>query len=101
MSREEFERITQTGGATLKKGKPVELKTGWHVGLEGVVTDSIEEAVATIETFKGNCGIWIEQGRYYIDKVVRVRTKKAAFQLGREHNQLSVFQWSTKRVVYL
>ena len=48
----------------------------------------------------GNCGVWFENGVYYIDHSFRVDTKREALELGRKFNQISVFGWRTKKLAY-
>lgn len=48
----------------------------------------------------GNCGVWLENGIYYVDHSFRVDTKKEAIAIGRKHNQISVFGWKRKNLAY-
>ena len=48
----------------------------------------------------GNCGVWFENGVYYIDHSFRVDTKREALEIGRKFNQISVFGWRTKKLAY-
>jgi len=40
-----------------------------------------------------NLGVWIDNGKAYIDQSVRVLGKKKALQLGKALNQISVWDW--------
>ena len=61
---------------------------------------SPQEAIKAVRAYGGNCGVWFENGIYYIDKSHRVTTKKDALQLGREKNQISILQWRTMKLIY-
>lgn len=93
-------KITNNGGLTLKAGKPITYKSGWQVATEGLETTDIKEAMRMIKAFGGNCGIWLENGIYYIDKSHRVSTKREAMEIGRKCNQISVLRWRDMGLVY-
>ena len=93
-------KITNNGGLTLKAGKPITYKSGWQVATEGVETTDIHEAIKMIKAFGGNCGVWLENGVYYIDKSKRVNTKREAMEIGRACNQISVLKWSNMSLAY-
>ena len=93
-------KIKNNGGLTLKNGKIVEYKTGYQVATEGVITSDITEVRALIKKFDGNCGLWLENGVWYIDCCHRVATKRDALALGRECKQISIFKWADKSLIY-
>lgn len=93
-------KIENNGGLTLKYGKIITYKTGYQVATEGFETKDINEAMKLIRMYDGNCGVWLENGIYYIDKSHRVSTKKEALEIGRTHNQISVLNWRTMGLVY-
>lgn len=93
-------KLENNDGLTLKNGKIIIYKTGYQVATEGIETINIHEAMKAIKAFNGNCGVWFENGIYYIDKSHRVTTKRDALQLGREKNQISILQWSTMKLIY-
>lgn len=93
-------KLQENDGLTLKHGKPITYKTGYQVATEGIVTASPREAINAVKAYKGDCGLWYEKGLYYIDKSHRVNTKKEALQVGRDHNQISVLQWATMKLIY-
>lgn len=88
-------KLNNEDGLTLKRGKVITYKSGWQVATEGKETTDIYEAMAIIREYKGDCGIWYNEGIYYIDKSHRVNTKKEALTIGRECNQMSVLCWRT------
>ena len=95
-----IKKLKNNDGLTLKNGKIIAYKTGYQVATEGVETTDMKEAMKAIKEFNGNCGVWLENGIYYIDKSHRVTTKKDALQLGREKNQISILQWRTMKLIY-
>ena len=95
-----LENLKNNDGLTLKNGNPVTYKTGWQVATEGVETRSAADALKAIKAFGENCGIWFSDGIYYIDKSMRVNTKKEAMKIGRAFNQISVLSWKNMQLAY-
>lgn len=93
-------KIENCGGLTLKGGKPVIYKSGYQVATEGLAFENIQDAMNAIRAYGGNCGVWLENGIYYIDKSKRVSTKREALEIGREHNQISILKWSNMSLIY-
>ena len=84
-----IKKLVNNEGLTLKNGKLIEYKTGWQVAVYGVEVQTAREAI-----------IWFADGIYYIDKSFRVDTKREALEIGREHNQISIFGWQRKNLAY-
>ena len=95
-----LKKIENNGGLTLKKGKSITYKTGWQVATEGVTTTDITKVREYIKAYGGNCGLWLENGIWYIDKSKRVNTKKEAMEIGKKCNQISVLKWSDMSLAY-
>jgi len=93
-------KIQDNGGLTLKNGKPITYKTGWQVATEGIETADMHEAMKAIKVYGGNCGIWLSDGIWYIDKSFRANTKKQALDIGRACNQISILRWRDMGLVY-
>lgn len=93
-------KVENNGGLTLKYGKIITYKTGYQVATEGFETKDINEAMKLIRMLGGNCGVWLENGIYYIDRSHRVSTKREALRIGKECNQISVLNWKTMGLVY-
>lgn len=93
-------KLANNDGMTLKNGKPIEYKTGWQVATEGYETKDQKEAIQYIKGYEGNCGVWFADGIYYIDKSYRVNTKREGLEVGRKHNQISIFGWARKNLAY-
>lgn len=92
--------LENNGGFTLSHGHKIVYKTGWQVATSGETATTPEGCMALIKKFNGNCGVWLENGIYYVDEGKRVSTKKEALSIGRAHNQISVYGWATGRLAY-
>ena len=64
------------------------------------MTTDVVEAVKMVNLYNGNCGIWLADGIYYVDKSHRVNTKREALEIGRKCQQISVLKWSTMQLIY-
>lgn len=95
-----IKKLKEEEGLTLKKGKPITYKTGYQVAVYGIETTDPEVAIKTVREYKGNCGIWYSNGIYYIDKSLRVTTKRDALSLGRQCKQISILKWADMSLVY-
>lgn len=93
-------KLANNDGLTLKAGKIISYKTGWQVADHGIEAHSPEEAIKAVRSMEGNCEIWLENGVYYVDHSFRVDTRKEALDIGRKHNQISVFGWKRKNLAY-
>lgn len=93
-------KLTNNDGLTLKAGKIITYKTGWQVADHGVAVATAEEAIKAVRQMDGNCGVWLENGIYYIDHSFRVSTKREAMEIGKAHNQISVLCWRTMGLAY-
>lgn len=95
-----LKKLVENDGMTLKNGVKIAYKTGWQVATEGVECESAAEAIKAVKAYGGNCGVWLANGIYYIDKSYRVNTRHEALDVGRQHNQISVFGWARKNLAY-
>ena len=93
-------KLSNNDGLTLKKGKKITYKTGYQVATEGIATTDPREAINAVKAYGGNCGIWFENGIYYIDLSRRVNTKREALEIGRACNQISVLRWDNMTLIY-
>ena len=96
----DLQELKNNDGLTLKAGEAVTYRTGWQVATEGIETKNIQEAMKAIESYGYTCGVWYSEGIYYIDKSKRVKTKREALKIGREHNQISILNWRTMGLAY-
>lgn len=93
-------KLQNNDGITLKNGQIVTYKTGWQVATEGIEATTAREAINAVKAFGGNCGVWLADGIYYVDRSKRVNTKKEALTIGRACNQISIFGWARKNLAY-
>lgn len=93
-------KLQNNDGLTLKSGKVITYKTGYQVADHGIETKSAQEAIKAVRAMGGNCGIWFENGIYYIDHSFRVSTKHEALAVGRAHNQISILCWRNMKLAY-
>lgn len=97
---EAIANLKESEGLTIKNYQSITYKSGWQVADYGVECTTVQEAVIAVNKYNGNCGVWYEKGIYYIDHSFRVKTKKEALAIGREHKQISILKWSTMSLVY-
>ena len=97
--------IKENGGATLNDGcKAVCYKTGYQVSERDVailpmykLTLKFIKSLVEPQKF---VGIWIENGKAYVDISERITTKRRALELGKERNQISIYDWKNQKVAY-
>ena len=92
-------KLSDGDGLTLKNGKVKRYKSGYQVATNGVEVLSPEMAIQAVREFKGTCGVWVENGKYYIDISKRVSTKHEAVEIGKKCNQLSIYRWRGNQAV--
>ena len=95
-----IKKLSNNDGLTLKKGRIITYKTGWQVATHGVEVKTAREAIEAVKAYGGDCGVWLENGIYYVDKSFRVNTKHEALEIGRKHNQISIFGWARQNLAY-
>lgn len=93
-------KLADCDGLTLKNGKSICYKSGWQVATEGVECRTPEDTMRAIKAYGGNCGIWLSDGIYYVDRSHRVSTKREALEIGRAHNQISILKWANMSLAY-
>lgn len=93
-------KLQNNDGITLKNGQIITYKTGWQVATEGIEATTAREAINAVKAFGGNCGVWLADGIYYVDRSKRVNTKREALAIGRACNQISIFGWARKNLAY-
>lgn len=92
--------LKNNDGLTLKGYKSVTYKSGWQVADCGVECYTVEDAARAVDEMGGTCGVWLENGVYYIDHSFRVNTKRQALEIGKACNQISVLRWASMTLVY-
>lgn len=93
-------KLVNNEGLTLKNGAIITYKSGWQVADYGIEAKSAEEAIKAVRAMGGNCGVWLENGIYYIDHSFRVNTKREAIAIGKANNQICVLSWRTMGLAY-
>lgn len=93
-------KLTNNDGLTLRAGRVIRYKTGWQVATEGVECSTPEQVMRAVKSYEGNCGVWLENGVYYVDRSKRVDTKKLALEIGRACAQISVYGWARGVLAY-
>ena len=111
MKKQTLFNIIKKGGATLNyKGRQVSYATGYQVSLKDLYIidlkniDKILEAInSELAKIKKNAclGLWVDEGKMYIDLSARVELFPLAYRLGVKNSQLSIFDWSTKKCIFL
>lgn len=94
-------KLTDGDGFTLKCGKMIRHKSGWQVADYGVETTSAQEAINAVRMFNGNCGVWFENGVYYIDHSFRVTEKWRAMLIAEKTKQISIYGWRAGKCAYV
>lgn len=92
--------IKENDGLTLRNGKIIQYKTGWQVGIHGIECKTAEEVSKLLHSpmcRKGNVGIWLSNGIYYVDISKRIPTKKQALTVGKAMSQQSIYGWAPRK----
>ena len=104
-----LKNILANKGATIdKNGNPVNYPRGYQVSVCDMLIikardlrkKTLKALLATIGA-DACLGIWIDKGFVYIDQSIMVRTKKQAIKLGKQYNQISIWNWKQEEAVYL
>lgn len=94
--------IKRNGGATINKyGMRVSMKSGYQVSKQDLLIIPVDELdkytlkeLLKLLVKRGDyLGVWIDDGKAYIDISHRIATKKQAMIVGRELNQLTILRW--------
>ena len=98
-----IDSILRNGGATINyNGDRVQMKSGYQVSKHDLVIVPVEDfnkyiikaLVEMLSSRSEYLGVWVDNGKVYIDISCRVATKRDAMQMGRELNQLSILRWA-------
>lgn len=92
--------LVENGGITLENGKAVNHKEGYQVGAFGIEVNSVSAAAEAVRRFKGNCGVWLSKGVYYIDRSFHFHDRKAALAFGKMQHQQSIFDWAAQDLIW-
>lgn len=101
--------IKNNGGATLNKnGENCALRSGYQMSVRDLMIIPVyalrKKALAELLTQLNRgeyLGVWIDNGKAYIDISKRIPTKRQAIEDGIANNQLSVYCWKNNSVLWL
>ena len=95
--------VKLNNGATLnKQGESLSYANGYQVSAEDLeiipayklTKKHILEMLNRIPV-GSNLGIWIDNGKAYIDRSARISNKRLALKVGKALNQISIYDWKT------
>ena len=99
--------VKLNNGATLdKQGNVINHKDGYQVSAEDLeiipayrlTKKHLIEMLAKIPN-GSNLGIWIDNGKAYIDRSARIGNKRLALATGRKLNQISIWDWKAGEAI--
>lgn len=94
--------IVKNGGATIKyDGNRINMKSGYQVSIRDIAIIPIEqlnkfilkEFLRRLSSKSEYLGIWIDNGKVYIDISRRIATKTKAIEQGKALKQISILRW--------
>ena len=99
--------IKLNNGATLdKQGNPMAYAKGYQVSEKDLLIIPAykltkKQLIKMLnELADGKClGVWIDQGKAYIDHSVRFTNKRQALEYGKAHNQISIWNWKAGEAI--
>lgn len=110
MKRIDLLEILKDGGATLDaSGAAVSFRRGYQVSRKDCYTLSVRHTGKILRAVRSvlsdlkageYCGIWVDDGRVYVDISERIPRKRDALKIGRERTQISVYDWRTGAAIY-
>lgn len=111
MKKQTLLNIIKKGGATLNyKGRQINFKEGYQVSLKDLYIFNLKDIDAILKaineqleklSFNGNLGLWVDEGKIYVDLSFNIKQFKRAVEIGKQNNQLSIFNWNTKKCIFL
>lgn len=111
MKKQTLLNIIKKGGSTLNyKGRQINFREGYQVSLKDLYIFNLKDIDAILKaineqldklSFNGNLGLWVDEGKMYIDLSFNIKQFKRAVEIGKLYNQLSIFDWSTKKCIFL
>lgn len=107
MDKMTLKAIKANKGATLNNnGIAVSYKTGFQVSKRDLYVMPIRQLtkrliVATLAVLRDDeyLGIWIDDGKAYVDMSERISNYKHALKVGRDRKQISVWSWNKGEAV--
>ena len=99
--------IKANGGMTLdKNANAISYSNGYQVSAEDLeiipayrlTKKHLIDMLAKIPN-GSNLGIWIDNGKAYIDRSARIGNKRLALATGRKLNQISIWDWKAGKAI--
>ena len=99
--------IKTNNGATLnKQGEMLNYKNGYQVSAEdlAIIPAYKLRKSQLIEMLNAlpvdSClGVWIDNGKAYIDRSARIGNKRLALKVGKQLNQLAIWDWKASKSI--
>ena len=102
-----LKNIIENKGVTLGRNGIVNRTKGYQVSKKDLMIvpvyklrKSMLVELSTALNVGEYLGVWVNDGKVYIDISERKLSLDKALQVGRERNQISIFDWSTKDCIY-
>lgn len=92
--KETLKQIINNGGGNLKAWQPVNYSSGYMVAIEdGTIIDikDIDSIINYIDSVNGSCGLWVNDGKLYIDISINIESLDEALKIAIEKNELAIF----------
>lgn len=100
--------ILKNGGATINnKGVRVTMKSGYQVSICDIAIISVsdfnkyilKELLTRLSSRGEYLGVWVDNGKVYIDISRRIPTKAEAVAEGKRLNQISILKWKNMECI--
>lgn len=111
MEKQTLLNIIKKGGATLNyRGRQINFREGYQVSLKDLYIFNLKDIDAILKTineqldklnFNEHLGLWVDEGKVYIDLSFNIKQFKRAVEIGKLYNQISIFDWNTKKCIFL
>ena len=89
-----IESIIKNGGGNLKDWQPVNYSSGYMVAIEDgtiININDIDSIINYIDSINGSCGLWVNDGKLYIDISINIESKEEALKLASDLKELAIF----------
>lgn len=101
MNKNTYEMLTSiaanSSGATLENYLPIHHENGYQYSTtengSGNSTTDINAAAAMIDSLHGTCGVWYDNGIFYIETSYHAATLESAMNAAKKAKQLSIYDW--------
>lgn len=110
MKKQTLSSIIEKGGATLNaRGRQVSYLKGYQVSFKDLYKiklekfdDILQKVNKALNDAQGDCvGLWVDSGFIYIDYSKKIDDLQEALTFGKLNNQLSIFDWASKKCIFL